>query len=755
MSSDGKSNIYDRLHPRISTIIIVLLSCLIIFVGIALFSYDAADPGYSHYNSWAVVRNMEGYVGAWTADILIFIFGVVAFALPVLITGLVIELIQGKSKDDFLTPVVRCCGCIILVIATCSLASMHYPYQHKGVIDSGGVIGQNISWHLLGLMSNVGATLWSSTAWVIGAELFFARSPTLMVARLVKLMFLQFLTCLAYCGRTLVYSLKRPDYKQPVALKRSEYSKVASKKNKIASMSEQQDIGQQSLAIKPARQPSSMQYKNWVDIPIGLLKDPDSSNNFEYSSAQIHALSELIEQRLQEFAVEVRVVGACPGPVVTRFELDLAPGTKVSKISALAKDIARSLSVSSVRIVEVISGKSVIGLEIPNKNRIIVRIKPILSSTQFNQGNMNLPLALGSGIDGEAVVADLAKMPHLLVAGTTGSGKSVAVNAMLTSLLYRLTPADCKLILIDPKMLELSVYEGIPHLLTPVITDMSLAAQSLAWAVGEMERRYALMSAFGVRNIASFNRKILEAQASGSPLCDPRPQVEGDGPVELDKFPYIVIIVDEFADMIMAIGKSVEQLIARIAQKARAAGIHLILATQRPSVDVITGLIKANIPARIAFQIPTKTDSRIILDQGGAEALLGQGDMLYLPPGTALPIRVHGAFIEDAEVHAVVKALRAKGSPNYLPDIENYNVDAIGGSSKNSYDGSAEVQDELYDSVVAWVIESRKASISAVQRQFKIGYNRAANIVEALEQAGIVSDGRSGPRKVLVDNNAN
>ena len=627
-----KSRIYDRFHPRVSTIILVLMTAFLVFIAIALASYDVRDPGYTHYDSWAVVRNLEGYAGAWVADFLIFIFGLMAMALPVLLAGLVVELVRGRAvnRDDFLTPAVRCVGCIILIVASCCLASMHYPYYHMGVQDPGGVIGQQLSWILLGALSSVGATLWVSALWVIGAELFLPISLTLISAKAVQWSLLKIYRGLRWVGGQLIgqvaqkpglarvsQAISEPKDKTPAPtlteVVKSPAKEPAQPQQAMLSKPRDLKINQASAAVSTNREA----YKNWVDMPLDLLADPDPAKNFEYSSEQINAMSELIENILKEFMVAVRVVGACPGPVVTRFELELAPGTKVSKISALDKDIARSLSVNSVRIVEVITGKSVIGIEIPNKNRITVRIKTMLASKQFNNSNMVLPLALGAGIDGESVVADLGKMPHLLVAGTTGSGKSVAVNAMLTSLLYRLTPADCKFILIDPKMLELSVYEGIPHLLTPVITDMNLAVQSLAWAVAEMEKRYSLMAALGVRNVAAYNRKVLEAAANGHPIHDPRPQVAGEDPSELEKMPYIVVIIDEFADMIMSIGKHVEQLIARLAQKARAAGIHLILATQRPSVDVITGLIKSNIPSRIAFQIPTKTDSRIILDQGG------------------------------------------------------------------------------------------------------------------------------------------
>ena len=489
---------------------------------------------------------------------------------------------------------------------------------------------------------------------------------------------------------------------------------------------------------------------------LDLLDRPDKKMN-PISQEELDAVSQLVEEKLLDFGVQAKVVGVYPGPVVTRFELDLAPGIKVSKISGLSKDLARSLSAISVRVVEVIPGKTYVGIELPNKYREVVRLSEVICAPKFEENESALAMVLGKDIAGVPVVVDLAKMPHLLVAGTTGSGKSVGVNVMIVSLLYKSTPEDVRLIMIDPKMLELSVYEGIPHLLCEVVTDMKEAANALRWCVGEMERRYKLMSALGVRNLKGYNQKVADAIAAGTPILDPlfkQSDSMAEFPSELGKLPAIVVVIDEFADMMMIVGKKVEELIARIAQKARAAGIHLVLATQRPSVDVITGLIKANIPTRMAFQVSSKIDSRTILDQQGAENLLGMGDMLYLPPGTSVPVRVHGAFVDDHEVHAVVNDWKARGKPNYIEEILNGDASDEVLLPGEVAEGDDSESDPLYDEAVAFVIESRRASVSSVQRRLRVGYNRAARLVEQMEASGIVSSpGHNGTREVLSPNN--
>jgi len=473
---------------------------------------------------------------------------------------------------------------------------------------------------------------------------------------------------------------------------------------------------------------------------------------------QLENMSRELEARLKEFGVVAEVVEVHPGPVVALFELALAPGVKVSKITGLSKDIARALSKVSVRVVEVIPGKSVIGLEVPNDQREMVVLSETLGSEAYRESKSPLTIGMGTNISGEPVVADLGRMPHALIAGTTGSGKSVAINAMILSLVYKSSAEDVRLIMVDPKMLELSVYEGIPHLLTPVVTDMKEAANALRWCVGEMERRYKLMASLGVRNIAGYNRKVLEAIEAGEPIRDPTftpPDIAfADGDLEpptLDKLPYIVVIIDELADMMMVVGKKVEELIARLAQKARASGIHLLLATQRPSVDVLTGLIKANIPTRMAFKVSARVDSRTVLDQMGAEHLLGHGDMLYLPPGGSIPQRVHGAFVDDPEVHRVVDFLKQQGAPEYIDTILQEPGDHLPGIDPEPRGGGdVEDQDPLFDEAVQYVVESRRASISGVQRKLKIGYNRAARMVEEMERIGVVGPAETnGNREVL------
>ncbi|MBT3812751.1 MAG: cell division protein FtsK, partial [Gammaproteobacteria bacterium] len=494
-----------------------------------------------------------------------------------------------------------------------------------------------------------------------------------------------------------------------------------------------------------------MQLKPAFQLPsISLLQQHQQSVH-AYTEEELDTMSRSVERVLNDYKVSAEVVSAYPGPIITRFELSLAPGIKVSRVNGLAKDLARAMLVTSVRVVEIIEGTPYIGLEIPNQERELVSFREIIASAQFQQEKSPITLALGKDVSGQTVVADLGKMPHLLVAGTTGSGKSVAINTMILSMLYKATPDQVRMIMVDPKMLELSIYEGIPHLLTPVVTDMKEAQNALRWAVAEMERRYKLMSKVGVRNLAGFNQKIKDAEARGETIRDPlfqltEPLAEGESFPVLTTLPSIVIVIDELADMMMVVGKKVEELIARLAQKARAAGIHLILATQRPSVDVLTGLIKANVPTRISFQVSSRIDSRTILDQGGAEALLGNGDMLFLPSGTSVPTRSHGAFVDDHEVHAVVDYLKTQGSARYVNEITQEAPAENAATIENAQDAL----DELYDDAVSFVMETGRASISSVQRRFKVGYNRAARMIDQMEEENIVSEPEgNGSRRVL------
>ncbi|MDA9784011.1 DNA translocase FtsK, partial [Gammaproteobacteria bacterium] len=489
---------------------------------------------------------------------------------------------------------------------------------------------------------------------------------------------------------------------------------------------------------------------------IGLLDAWQETNDSGFSKESLELMSRLLESKLKDFGIDIEVTAVNPGPVITRFEVQPAPGIKVSRISNLVKDLARSLAIVSVRVVEVIPGKTVIGIEIPNEKREVIQLSQVLSTPEFDKASSPLSMALGHDIGGKPVIVDLAKMPHLLVAGTTGSGKSVGINAMILSLLFKSTPDQVRVIMIDPKMLELSVYDGIPHLLTPVITDMKDAANGLRWSVAEMERRYKLMSALGVRNLAGYNKKVVDAKKAGTPILDPLwrhdPMLldEEQSASELEALPSIVVIVDELADMMMVVGKKVEELIARIAQKARAAGIHLLLATQRPSVDVLTGLIKANIPTRLSFMVQSKVDSRTILGEGGAEQLLGHGDMLFLPPGGGVPTRVHGAFVSDDEVHRVVADWKSRAKPVYIDSITAGNDDLDMGAMGGGGGESSDEDDSLYDEAVAFVTETRKASISSAQRKLRIGYNRAARMIETMEASGVVSSmGSNGQREVL------
>jgi S-DNA-T family DNA segregation ATPase FtsK/SpoIIIE len=639
-----------------------------------------------------------------------------------------------------------------------------YIITQVGVpLSSGGVIGEMIAPTFLSAFNEIGASLILIALLLVGTTLMFGVS-WIAVARVSAVHAYQRLGQMwqtAIEKRQAAQEAKRAKQeliaRQPVIANREPKKQQREVKAEAPAKKKKAKKVQQVIR-EAASQPTEVDISNDKrgDVPsIDLLDTPEKNKKVGYDADELESLSRQVEMRLEEFGIIVKVVTVYPGPVVTRFELELSPGMKVSKITGLAKDLARSLSKPSVRVVEVIPGKAVIGLEIPNEDREIVRLKEILSAPTYTNANSPLSLGLGKDIAGHPVIIDVAKMPHMLVAGTTGAGKSVSINAMILSILLKATPEEVKMIMIDPKMLELSIYEGIPHLLAPVVTNMKEAANSLRWCVSEMDKRYRLMAALSVRNLVGFNEKVKKAAASGNPIKDPF-FVSVDDSVEapnLDVLPKIVVVIDELADMMMVVGKKVEELIARIAQKARAAGIHMILATQRPSVDVITGLIKANVPCRIAFNVSSRIDSRTILDQQGAEQLLGNGDMLYLPPGTSLPVRVHGAYVADDEVLRVVAAWKKRGEPQYLDEVTEGKTSSEPGSSNGDLFDEEEdsEQDALYDTAVAIVIETRRASISSIQRRLKIGYNRAARMMDAMEAAGIVSPMESsGAREVLV-----
>jgi S-DNA-T family DNA segregation ATPase FtsK/SpoIIIE len=736
---------------------------LALFLLIALATFDLEDPGWSRSGSGQDIVNAAGAVGAWVADFFLTLFGLTAFLFPLLLAGYGYTIYRGHSGDapGLIDTLLRWLGFGTAIAAGAALADIHLPRPPLSLPEtSGGILGQET----VNLVSHSFGTMGSSV--LLGA-LFLAG-----VSLCTGLSWLRLLDGVGAVGLAVAGALatpfklmrrQQPDHSSEAVASDPEADRGERPKSRRPEPIVTKKTQPAPAAAAPFERPRKaakgpdLPPLNPGELPTLDLLNDTAPKIRAYSRAQLDEMSEQLESILADFGVEVQVTEVHPGPVITRFEVQPAPGVKVSRISGLAKDLARTLSVTSVRVVEIIPGKTVIGIEIPNEERELVLLHSVLASDAYNHSHSPLTLVLGKDIGGQPVVANLARMPHLLVAGTTGSGKSVAVNVMILSMLYKARPEEVRLIMIDPKMLELSIYEGIPHLLTPVVTDMKEAANALRWCVAEMERRYKLMSMMGVRNVAGFNQKIGDAIAAGEPIPDPLWQPDlataDDEPPMLEPLPYIVIVIDELADMMMIVGKKVEELIARLAQKARAAGLHLILATQRPSVDVITGLIKANIPTRIGFQVSSKIDSRTILDQGGAESLLGNGDMLYLPPGTGLPMRAHGAFVSDQEVHNVVEFLKRTGPADYIDEITRFSEEGGGdfsGFKNGGGDGGGEESDPLYDEAVRFVTESRKASISSVQRKLKVGYNRAARMIEDMEKAGIVGPQETnGSREVL------
>ncbi len=747
-----------HLAREASAFVTLVLAGLLFLV---LFSHDNNDPGWSLTGSNLTTQNLVGIVGAYLSDVLLYSLGYLAYLLPIALVGLALFVFRAQ-KSTVVTanhvglwfPIV---GFVLLLLAGSALATLHlFRYETMLPWYAGGVLGNAVAMSLVKAFGFVGATLLLFAMLVIGSSFFFRFS------------WLQLMDGLGQLARQLLLVLygryQRLQQANEVRQEKKQRTKKFTRAKKVLDDKPAPKIEPTLLPIEKSdrglRDRQTQLFGSLGgELPGLSLLDSASPPKLNFSAKELDQLSRLLEIKLKEFNVDVSVCEVHPGPIITRFELELAAGLRASKVSGLAQDLARSLSLPSVRVVEVIPGKPFVGVEIPNHNREMVRLREILESKVFEAHSSSVAMVLGKDIAGGPVVVDLAKMPHLLVAGTTGSGKSVGINGMIISMLYKSTPSQVRFIMIDPKMLELSVYDAIPHLLTPVVTDMSKAANALQWCVVEMDRRYALMKELGVRSISGFNKKVEQAIKKGEPIPDPLHTIDPLSSAEvqatiplLEPLPIIVVVIDELADMLMIVGKKVEQLIARLAQKARAAGIHLILATQRPSVDVLTGLIKSNIPTRISFQVSSKIDSRTILDQMGAENLLGQGDMLFLPPGGGIPERVHGAFVSDEEVLRVADQVRSTAEPKYVDEIlnETYEADFPTFVPGAEGEGSSGERDEYYDKAVAFVTEKQEISISKVQRYLGVGYNRSANLVEAMEAAGIVSvPEHNGRRKVL------
>jgi len=725
-----------------------------LYLAVILISYHNQDPSWSHMASDnAVIQNSGGAVGAWIADMLLYLFGFSAWWLVVLafysMWLIYLRLELTISERPFL--LFNLVGFFLLLISSCALEAGHLISLPASLpLTSGGMLGNAVDGALRSMFGFTGSTMLLLLLLAVGFSLFTGWSWIMIAENLGKNIIAAY---------DLFYN-KFHDWQdrkagKAVVQKREEFVEAERKRTEDRLPVEiKAPVIEIAQSERVQKEKQTTLFVTDLDSTLPPLHLLDVANNVvDLPSAEtLDFTSRLIERKLMDFGIEVKVLSAQPGPVITRYELEPAAGVKGSQVTNLVKDLARALSVASVRVVETIPGKTYMGLEIPNPKRQIVYLSEIMSSQAYANVNSPLAICLGKDIAGKPAVADLAKMPHVLVAGTTGSGKSVAINALILSWLYKADASQVRMILIDPKMLELSVYEGIPHLLAPVVTDMRQAANALNWCVNEMERRYKLMSSLGVRNLGGYNQKIKDADKAGEKIPHPF-SITPDAPEPLEEMPLIVVVIDELADLMMVVGKKVEELIARLAQKARASGIHLVLATQRPSVDVITGLIKANVPTRISFQVSSKIDSRTILDQMGAEALLGQGDMLYMPPGTGYPMRIHGAFVSDHEVHQVVNHLKAMGEPNYIEGILTNETEG-GEPGEFSSEDVAE-KDPLYDEAVNIVLTSRRASISLVQRQLRIGYNRAARLIEDMERAGLVSSMQSnGNREVLAKGNA-
>lgn len=731
----------------------LLLLALALFIILALAGYDRTDVAWSHSATEAVVHNPAGLIGAWLADLSFYLFGFSAWWLAILVLQRVVDGYRRIDADSLFgarSSWLVFGGFVLLLLSSSALEALRL-YSLKVALPQapGGLLGDLLGHSFAHLFGYTGATLCLLILIASSFSLFTGLSWLRLIERLGEWLET------AYWRVRTAWQTRQDKRLGEQAITERIAVVVEEKKRVEAQLPLHIEAPQvqvpRSLRVEQEKQESLFAELPDSPLPPLHLLDPAKHEVEVLSNDVLEFTSRLIERKLMDFGVAVKVVAAYPGPVITRYEIEPAVGVKGSQIVNLVKDLARALSVVSIRMVETIPGKSYMALELPNPKRQMVQLSEILGSQVYAEMSSPLSMAMGKDISGKPIVADLGKMPHVLVAGTTGSGKSVGINAMILSILYKATPQEVRMLLIDPKMLELSVYEGIPHLLAPVITDMRQAASGLNWCVQEMEKRYKLMSALGVRNIAGFNQKLREAVKSGQPLTNPF-TLTPENPEQLEALPLIVVFIDELADLMMVVGKKVEELIARLAQKARASGIHLVLATQRPSVDVITGLIKANVPTRVAFQVSSKIDSRTILDQMGAEALLGQGDMLYLPPGTGYPQRVHGAFVSDQEVHRVIEHLKAHGEANYIDGVLNSLEESEEATGTQEGSGDAEA-DPVYDQAVAVVLKSRRASISFVQRELRIGYNRAARLIEQMEKSGIVSSMQTnGNREVIAPN---
>ncbi len=731
---------------------------LTLYLLVSLFTFSMNDPAWNYSAPVSSYSNAGGVIGAWFADVLFTILGVMAWIIPPIAGWIGWLLFIDRARLLRYQPhllAIRVGGFLMMIIGGAGISYLHFHrFDESFPAQTGGILGNLVGSGFESTIGSFGSTVFLLAIFLAGVSIFTHLSWFALMDRVGAMVLEGMLRIRSLPGQIRDWKaarLAKENRDQEVRRERKKTRKQ--KQPKIEPKLGSVEISERALKETQGslfeELPTTFAIDRSSPPPLSLLSKAIQQDG-GYSDEILQVISRQVELKLKDFGVEVEVVAVQPGPVITRFELMPAPGLKASKITGLSNDLARSLSLQSVRVVEVIPGKPTIGLEIPNEVRETVFLSEILASHQYDHSKGALTLALGKDIGGQPVVADLTKMPHLLVAGTTGSGKSVSVNTMVLSLLYKYSPEHVRIIMVDPKMLELSVYEGIPHLLAPVVTDMNEAASALRWCVAEMERRYKMMSALGVRSLGGYNKKVQDAIDAGAPLADPLYEVvEGEAPHTLEHLPYIVVIVDEFADLMMQVGKKVEDLIVRIAQKARAAGLHLVLATQRPSVDVITGLIKSNIPTRIAFQVSSRMDSRVILDQMGAENLLGRGDMLYLPAGAGLPVRVHCAFVDDEEVHRVVDHLKRSGEPQYVEEVLTTRESSEGGAGNGGGVDDAE-DDVLYDDAVRIVTESRKASVSGVQRRLRVGYNRASRLVEAMEITGVVGPiGSNGQREVL------